>query len=55
VLVTCVSIYVLSALTGADDVSAVCLNPHALVQRFQLYRHVHMHAALSLAFDCTAC
>ena len=35
---TCVSIYALSVLTGIDDVSPVCLSPHALVQRFQLYR-----------------
>lgn len=37
-MVLCVGIYTFSLLTGLDDLAAVCLNPYALVERFQLYR-----------------
>ncbi|EIE25750.1 rhomboid-domain-containing protein, partial [Coccomyxa subellipsoidea C-169] len=38
VLVLCVGVYIFGLLTGFDDHAAVCLNPHILVERFQVFR-----------------
>ena len=40
-LVVCVALYLFDILTGLGEMSAVCLNAHLLLDKYQIYRSSH--------------